>query len=203
MDGDKLVSRSEFDQMSRVSLLPEEKRTQLFERLDKNHDGQISRKELLEISKSKSEALRARLWELDTDKDGGVSFEEFRAGPIYNKLPIEKQRLVFQRLDTDGDGKITLKDRPRHPEGDEDEFQLPWPKQLLLGADQNHDGAVTFEEFRAAPRSKEFTDEQLKRRFRELDKNHDGKIDRKDQPNPVSLEPVEDFKRSAPEVPAE
>ncbi|MDX1618703.1 MAG: hypothetical protein R3224_07940, partial [Balneolaceae bacterium] len=54
----------------------------------------------------------------------GSSFGEFSQGDFFNRLPEDKQRRIFERLDSDGDGRITPEDKPmrrprkdRQPEG--------------------------------------------------------------------------------------
>ena len=118
-DQDGFVSRTEFDELPRVSKLPEEKRQALFARLDKNGDQRLGPDELGRMGRphdGKNPQMQ-RLWELDVDKSGGVNFREFSAGRFFGKLPPEKQQEVFRRLDTDGDGQITPRDRPERPAG--------------------------------------------------------------------------------------
>lgn len=115
---DGSISPDEFHAMLRVKNLPEEKRENLFKRLDKNADGLLGREELARIARPpgyRGERMQ-RLWELDRDRSGGVSFEEFKKGRFYSKLPEQRQTELFNRLDTDGDGRITGKDRPEKPQ---------------------------------------------------------------------------------------
>lgn len=55
---------------------------------------------------------------LDTDKDGSISEDEFKAGPRAKENP-ERAMEMFKKIDADKDGKLTLdeiKKAPR-PEG--------------------------------------------------------------------------------------
>ncbi|RYF49820.1 MAG: hypothetical protein EOO38_07085, partial [Cytophagaceae bacterium] len=172
-DGDGFISTTEFAAMPRIQNLPEEKRNNIFARLDKNGDGKLGRDELSRMGgkggHDKHEPMK-RLWELDADKSGGISFEEFKAGQVFQKLPPEKQEVIFKRIDTDGDGLITPKDRPVRPkrgDGDRDKG----PEKINRKLDTNGDGARSFEEFRAGPAVKDLTEDQQEDRFELLDRN--------------------------------
>jgi Ca2+-binding EF-hand superfamily protein len=132
------------------------------------------------------------LWELDTDKSGGVSFEEFRKGRVFQKLPDEKQQAVFRRLDSDGDGQVTLKDKPERPfmrrhggggwHGDDSSASKPGLRQLLRQLDKDGDGAVSFEEFRNGDGHRQLAEDEQEDRFEALDQNRDGKLTETDLP---------------------
>jgi Ca2+-binding EF-hand superfamily protein len=190
-DQDGSVSRAEFDRMPRIQGLPEEKRTGLFKRLDKNGDGLLNRSEISHIVRHREgqDPPRLRLWELDTDKSGGVSFEEFQAGRIFKKLAPEKQQAVFRRLDTNGDGVISPKDRPESRfkrDGEKGRPKRPdgnmpdGPRQIIRQLDTDKDGALSFEEFRVGPAVRHLSEDEQEDRFEALDRNHDLKITAKD-----------------------
>jgi hypothetical protein len=187
-DGDRKISRAEYDAMPRIQSLPVEKRDMIFKRLDKNEDGFLDPREFGPMGRRREGGPpMRRIWELDTDKSGGVSLEEFRLGELFKKLPPEKLEEIFHRLDTDGDGQITPKDRPeppprRGPGG---------PGQMIRDFDTNADGAVTFEEFRKAPAIEKLSEDQQEDRFEKMDRNHDHKIDAQDFPPPPEGKPGE------------
>lgn len=115
MNGDKNISKEEFFAAPRLERLPEEKRKVIFERLDGDGDGMISRKE---ISRMRNDAERKAVEgfrKLDTDGSGGLDFEEFSQGEFFSKLPERRRRQMFDRMDTDGSGEITAEDRPKGP----------------------------------------------------------------------------------------
>lgn len=86
-DADGVITWEEFSEMPRVKDVPEEKRRHLFNRLDKNGDGKLERRELANIVRGAGAPHMKRLWELDADGSGGVSLEEFRQGRVAGKLP--------------------------------------------------------------------------------------------------------------------
>ena len=57
---------------------------------------------------------------LDTNNDGFISLEEFKAGPRAQKDPAKAEE-IFKKMDKDGDGKLTLEEfkagRPPHGGG--------------------------------------------------------------------------------------
>jgi Ca2+-binding EF-hand superfamily protein len=197
-DHDGSISKEEFVAMPRVQKLPEEKRDEIFKRLDKDSDGKLGGGELGHFGKNPHEGQRdqamKRLWELDSDKSGGISFEEFKGGRFFMKLLPEKQQAVFQRLDTDGDGGITPKDRPapqtKGPDGKPRPNKLDGkrpdgegkPNFINRKLDVNGDGALSFEEFRECSGVKSLSEDVQEAWFERLDRNGDLKISAEDFP---------------------
>lgn len=209
LDRDGFISREEFAQMPRIRELPEEKRGKLFSRLDKDGDSKLSQPELNRFGRphdgQRGGPPMKRLWELDRDQSGGISFKEFNQGSMFEKLPSEKQEALFRRLDTDGDGVITPKDRPRTLSGGPE--QRPHPKRpqnnrkeasehsggLNLQLDSNGDGTLSFEEFRRGPSVSGLTEDEQEERFEKLDRNQDLVLSRLDfGPPPQSAETDEE-----------
>lgn len=113
-NGDGLVSREEFFSSPRMEKLPAEKREMLFARFDLNDDGEITPDEIRQMQHNAKDRQRREFRSLDVDQSGGLSFEEFSQGKYFSKLPEEKRRQIFQRMDTNGDGQITPDDQPHH-----------------------------------------------------------------------------------------
>jgi Ca2+-binding EF-hand superfamily protein len=185
------VDFEEFRAATFVAKLPEARQREMFGLLDRDHDGLLTPKDHPpEDWREGFGRLRGlQLAGLDVDQDGGVSFEEFLAAEWVKRLPEDRRRAFFDRLDRDGDGRLTPKDlREPHesrPDGRPDEGRTeegrPGRGVVREGRgfglrllDRDGDGAVGFEEFRAAPWAKNLTEEEQKELFRAVDKNGDG-----------------------------
>ena len=194
-DGDGFISLVEFRTLPRLEKMPEEKQSQLFKHLDKDSDGKIARKELGWMNRPREDGPpHQRLWELDADKSGGVSMEEFKAGRFFQKFPADQQDRLFSRLDTNGDGVISPEDRPEPPfkRGGGKPERPPGgkpgrmdPQQMFRQHDTNGDGALSFDEFRLAPMVANLGEDEQEDRFEEMDRNHDLKITRDELPAPM------------------
>ena len=125
----------------------------LFASFDRNADGAVTREEADAGAKAlRLEALAARFAKLDENKDGKLSGAEAM-------LPAP----IFRKLDTNADAALSLAEFQARPDERADHREV----ELSL-ADENHDGKVTREE--AAKASK--------RRFDRVDADHDGVITR-------------------------
>jgi Ca2+-binding EF-hand superfamily protein len=195
-DRDGFISKQEFTSLPRIQKLPEENRDRLFARLDKDGDARLSRGELGKLGRPRDGQgpPMQRLAELDADKSGGVSFEEFKAGKVFGKLPPEKQQAVFRRLDSNGDGIISPKDKPQQPfrpgggkqAGKRQEGAQQASRPIFRRLDLNNDGSLSFEEFRTGPALRDLSEDEQEDRFEALDKNHDQKLTEDELPSPPS-----------------
>lgn len=110
---DSKISSEEFFSMPRLSKVPQERQGTMFQKLDQDQDGYLNRSELSSQTSKMRENWKNRLIKLDTDKNGGLSFEEFKQGERVSKLPEEQQRKLFQFMDKNADGQISKQDRQK------------------------------------------------------------------------------------------
>ena len=114
-DRDGNITKEELFSAQRMERLPKEKRDKIFARLDRDGDQMISKVEIREVRRDAVRRAKGAFRHLDEDKSGGLSFAEFSKGEFLGKLPEEKRRQIFQRMDTDGNGEINAEDRPKGP----------------------------------------------------------------------------------------
>lgn len=195
--------------MTRIRNLPADKHQKLFDRLDKNQDGKLTPAELYRNDRQPDGPRQPahRLAELDVDKSGGVSYKEFKAGPLFQKLPAERQTEIFRRLDTDGDGVISPKDKPQPPMrpeggkrpgrgdgpppgGPRPDGQRMNPERMLKQLDKDGNGSVSFDEFRAGPQANRLSEDEQEDRFEAMDRNKDQKLTPEDFPPPPQRGPA-------------
>lgn len=178
-NNDSALSFEEFSTLPRLQAIPEEKRAKLFERLDKDDNNLLTLEEMQRMRQSKHNGPnhRKRLWELDTDKSGGITWEEFSAGEMFRKLPPEKQRKLFDRLDTNKDGIISPDDRPERPRRKRpNDQESPRRPILFPNHDTNNDGFLDFKEFAQIPGISRLGEDDQENAFDKIDTNKDLKL---------------------------
>ena len=126
----------------------------LFERMDKNSDGNIERAE----ARTAAGEFFARM---DKNSDGKVTPDEQEHGPQERKDKRGDEH--FARMDKNGDGKL-------------ERSETRMPEEHFVRADTNKDGKLTKEELKAAFAA--FHKEHAQKRFAEFDSNKDGKIEK-------------------------
>jgi Ca2+-binding EF-hand superfamily protein len=136
-------------QVTRVEAQAAAKR--LFERMDQNSDGEVTKAESEAGARAiREQELKARFAQLDTNADGKLA-------PAEAQLPPS----VFERLDGNKDKFVTLSELQQGPDvrAEHRDFQFDQ-------ADANHDGKVTRDEANKAATT----------RFDGVDTSHDGQI---------------------------
>jgi len=119
-----------------------------FAEADSNHDGFLNATELQAMQQKGMQQLQARARaelqvkfnQLDTNKDGKLSFDEFAA--IATVRPNQTPEQVLQKLDANHDGKVSA-----------DEAKAP-DLAAFNRIDTNHDGTISPQEVNAARQKK-------------------------------------------------
>ena len=125
----------------------------LFENLDKNGDGRLSKEEIynglseygIDIFISPDEIFE----NCDLDQNGFIDYSEFLTGVISKNLETSKNNLLvaFKALDKDGNGTISTSELIFALNGTSSEENI---LKLLAEIDSNGDGEIDLEEFTQA-----------------------------------------------------
>lgn len=134
--------------------------TQAFKALDRNHDGRLSRAEIIQglaVTMSEQEASKRVdmiLRNVDSDISGYIEYTEFLAAGI--RLESDKNRksleLAFKAFDLDNSGSISL-DELKQVLGEDLCEEHVW-KEIMEEADLDGDGEINLKEFEALVLSK-------------------------------------------------
>lgn len=123
---------------------------EVFTKMDKNKDGKLSHKEILdgfkELDIPTPPAIQEILKKLDSDGSGYLDYTEFVTASKDWKAAFERNELekAFKMYDQGGDGVLSLKElKESIPDIEDSE----WDK-FLMEADKNGDGKITLEELK-------------------------------------------------------
>lgn len=194
-DSDGKVSRWEFAKGKRVAQLPEEARTKIFDRLDKNDDGFIMAREL---KPAQGDRHGRFLVKSDKDKDGRISREEFIANPPFAQADPERLNKMFDRMDENLDGFLDRKDHVpvggrKRPLGD----KRP-PRLELKKLDLDENGSVNWQEFKKAAAARSVPEKERRQQFDRIDDDDNGKLDEGELKNYLEKRPKRKPRRPEP-----
>ena len=143
-NNDKVITSEEFFAGPRMANMPQEQCDKLFARMDLDGDGKVTPEEIRKMREETHEKHMREVRELDTDKSGGLSYEEMSLGKFFSQLPEEKRRQIFERMDTNDDGQVTPEDKPQgpSPQPEKRERGEPGERSKERGADDEAPSAI-------------------------------------------------------------
>lgn len=142
-----------------TQLITNKEKTELravFESMDKNHDGQLSKEELIDgymqISKSRAEAeaiVNEIFSEADPDGNGVLDYTEFLIATCNKKTILSEETLskTFGMFDEDKSGYITAEEVKGILGCGKNISEEVW-NVIVKEVDQNGDGKISYEEFK-------------------------------------------------------
>jgi len=108
---------------------------------------------------------------MDTDEDGFLSFEEFSKSPRLVRLNESKRRKLFDYLDRNKDGKLSMRElRPSAPG-----WMMALRKEFKR-LDTDRSRGLSYEQFSQSSKLAKMSDDERTRIFKHLDRNRDGEI---------------------------
>lgn len=125
--------------------------TEVFQAIDTNSDGVISKKELkagLEVHGVKvCLNIETIIKRLDENKNGLINFYEFLRAAINWETELSRERLIeaFKEFDRDGNGSISVDELIHVLGGNSDESHIFL--SMIREADANKNGELDLEEF--------------------------------------------------------
>ncbi|MBT8037842.1 MAG: EF-hand domain-containing protein [Verrucomicrobiae bacterium] len=104
-DGDGGLDLKEFARSPQMTEKGRGMVARLFKKTDRNHDNKIERFEL-QWSGGSRDKPAIDFVQYDTNRSSGLDFQEYSKIPLMKKIPEERRKKIFERVDADGDGEI-------------------------------------------------------------------------------------------------
>jgi calcium-dependent protein kinase len=131
-----------------------DKLLEAFKQVDTDHDGQLTRKELIEAYKKTSRGVNVEaevdeiFKRLDFNKTDAIDFSEFLVATIDHRQSMNDKQLkqIFQIIDKDQNGFLEMNELQEffNLSGKENE---PLLLKIVSEVDTNRDGLISFDEF--------------------------------------------------------
>lgn len=98
----------EFSKFPRVSEMEERERQRAFRRLDRNKDQVILRSDLKAMDGGRHHGPpNMDVKKFDEDQSGGLNFEEYSKMQWVSRIPKDRRKILFEKLDLNQDGEIS------------------------------------------------------------------------------------------------
>jgi Ca2+-binding EF-hand superfamily protein len=163
----------------------------LFERMDRNKNGSVSKNEFTHFYSlfvTQKEEDNIRFAALDVDQSGNITRDELRKFMQREDPSVTEQHVkgLFDLMDRNKDGTVSKK-----------EFLQRYilQKRLFVSVDVDHSGDVSFDELRAfvLKEDETVTEEKIKLLFERMDRNKDGTVSKTEFSHFYSLFKTENF----------
>ncbi len=109
------VNFATFSQLPRIQRLDEEQQRRLFNRLDRNSDGILDKKDAPKHLKENRAGSPKMFEKMDTDNNGTISFLEFQQASFHRQLSEDEVEDRFENLDTDGNALLSPEEHAKEP----------------------------------------------------------------------------------------
>jgi Ca2+-binding EF-hand superfamily protein len=163
----------------------------LFERMDKNKDGTVSKNEFTHfysIFVTQKEDDNIRFAALDVDQSGNITRDELRKFMQREDASVtgEQVKGLFDLMDRNKDGTVSKKELLH---------RYILQKRRFLSVDTDHSGDVSFDELRAfvLKEDEAVTEEKIKLLFERMDRNKDGTVSKNEFSHFYSLFKTDNF----------
>ncbi|NWK56092.1 EF-hand domain-containing protein [Verrucomicrobiaceae bacterium N1E253] len=105
------IDYEEFSKISFFAKMEDAERRRMFRRLDRNQDQKIQKGEVKRAMHGPGRGMpHLDIHKYDTNQSGGLDYSEYSSMPWVDRIPEERRKLLFERLDVDGDGEIKPED---------------------------------------------------------------------------------------------
>lgn len=139
-----------------VSKADKQELTEVFNKLDKNMDGVISRQELedafqkIDIPGISSSDIDNLIKNIDSDHSDSINYTEFLGAALDRTKAINKERIrkVFEMFDSDGNGKISPSEFKQIFKGAAGVDETMW-QNMINEVDKDGNSEIDFDEFEA------------------------------------------------------
>lgn len=159
------ISQVEFQAHPRLAQASDEQKSKLFQRLDKNGDGVLHRRELRSPRGGGKRGPRY--------PEGPMTFEQFAEQPHVKKLDPQQKRKLFKRLDRNRDQVLSREDSRQGPPRRQNRGKRKNGRGGPL-KDLNNDGEISFDEFTKHPHHRQLGEDAAEDLFEELDSDSNG-----------------------------